>query len=66
MREIFAAHNITARPEAMQYLIAHLGGDRGVSRQELEKLALYVGDGGTVDESAALDARRRQRRADDG
>jgi DNA polymerase-3 subunit delta len=55
-REIFAAHKITARSEAMQYLIAHLGGDRGVSRQELEKLALYVGDGGTVDEATALDA----------
>lgn len=55
-REIFAAHKIAARPEAMQYLLSHLGGDRGVSRQELEKLALYVGDGGTVDETAALDA----------
>jgi DNA polymerase-3 subunit delta len=55
-REVFAAHKITARPEAMQYLISHLGGDRGISRQELEKLALYVGDGGTVDETAALDA----------
>lgn len=55
-REIFAAHKITARPEAMQYLVSHLGGDRGISRQELEKLALYVGDGGTVDEAAALDA----------
>lgn len=55
-REVFASHKITARPEAMQYLVSHLGGDRGISRQELEKLALYVGDGGTVDESAALDA----------
>lgn len=55
-REIFAAHKIAARPEAMQYLVSHLGGDRGISRQELEKLALYVGDGGTVDEAAALDA----------
>lgn len=55
-REIFAAHKIAARPEAMQYLIAHLGGDRGVSRQEIEKLALYVGDGGTVDDAAALAA----------
>jgi DNA polymerase III subunit delta len=55
-REVFAAHKIVARPEAMQYLVGHLGGDRGVSRQELEKLALYVGDGGTVDEAAALDA----------
>ncbi|HWE74160.1 MAG TPA: DNA polymerase III subunit delta [Stellaceae bacterium] len=55
-REIFTAHKITARPEAMQYLVSHLGGDRGISRQELEKLALYVGDGGTVDETAAFDA----------
>lgn len=55
-REVFAAHKIAARPEAMQYLVSHLGGDRGVSRQELEKLALYVGEGGTVDEAAALDA----------
>jgi DNA polymerase-3 subunit delta len=31
--------------EALAYLIAHLGGDRGVTRQELEKLALYVGPG---------------------
>jgi DNA polymerase-3 subunit delta len=29
--------------EALAYLIAHLGGDRGVTRQELEKLALYIG-----------------------
>ncbi|HEY3918453.1 MAG TPA: DNA polymerase III subunit delta [Stellaceae bacterium] len=55
-REVFAAHKIAARPEALQYLVSHLGGDRGISRQELEKLALYVGDGGTVDEAAALDA----------
>src|SRR5262249_18358256 len=55
-REVFAAHKITARPEAMQYLVAHLGGDRGVSRQELEKLALYVGDGGIIDENAAVAA----------
>ena len=53
---MFAAHKITARPDAMQYLVAHLGGDRGISRQELEKLALYVGDGGTVDEQATLAA----------
>jgi DNA polymerase-3 subunit delta len=55
-REVFASHKITARPDAMQYLVAHLGGDRGISRQELEKLALYVGDGGTVDEQATLAA----------
>jgi DNA polymerase-3 subunit delta len=55
-REVFAAHKISARPDAMQYLAAHLGGDRGISRRELEKLALYVGDGGVVDEEAVMAA----------
>lgn len=49
-RELLGAHKITVKPEAVQYLAAHLGGDRQVSRRELEKLALYVGDGGTVGE----------------
>jgi DNA polymerase III subunit delta len=49
-REILGAHNIELRPEALQYLAAHLGGDRQVSRRELEKLALYVGDGGKAGE----------------
>ena len=31
--------------EALDYLVANLGGDRGVTRQELGKLALYVGPG---------------------
>jgi DNA polymerase-3 subunit delta len=31
--------------EALGYLLAHMGGDRGVTRQELEKLALYMGPG---------------------
>lgn len=55
-REVLGAHRVTATPEAMQYLLAHLGGDRGVSRQELEKLALYAGDGGRVDGAAAMAA----------
>jgi DNA polymerase III subunit delta len=51
-RDVLTAHNIRIRPEAMQYLTAHLGGDRQLSRRELEKLALYVGDGGEVGEEA--------------
>ena len=47
-RDMLGAHGIKIRPEAVQYLTARLGGDRQVSRRELEKLALYVGDGGTV------------------
>ena len=53
-REIMAARNIKVAPAAMQYLSLHLGGDRGISRQEIEKLALYVGDGGTVGEDEAI------------
>ncbi len=55
-REVLGARNIQLRPEATQYLIAHLGGDRQVSRRELEKLALYVGDGGRVGENEVTQA----------
>lgn len=34
---------LTATPEARAFLLDSLGGDRGVSRSELEKLLLYVG-----------------------
>ena len=63
-REVLGAHRVTASGEAMAYLATHLGGDRLLSRGELEKLALYAGDGGTVGldevrasigDSAALD-----------
>jgi len=48
VREIMGAHKIRVDDEATAYLVDHLGGDRGLSRRELEKLALYAGDGGTV------------------
>jgi len=51
-REVLGARKISVTPDAMQYLVQNLGGDRQVSRQELEKLALYAGDGGRVDEPA--------------
>lgn len=56
VREVARAHRITLAPDAVPYLVASLGGDRALSRRELEKLALYAGDGGTVsrDEAAAL------------
>jgi DNA polymerase III subunit delta len=63
-REVLGAHRVTASGEAMAYLATHLGGDRLLSRGELEKLALYAGDGGSVGldevrasigDSAALD-----------
>jgi DNA polymerase-3 subunit delta len=43
------AHRITASADATQYLVEHLGNDRLVTRSELEKLALYAGDGGRVE-----------------
>ena len=46
--EVMGVRKIRVADEARAYLVDNLGGDRGVSRQELEKLALYAGDGGTV------------------
>jgi DNA polymerase III subunit delta len=39
------AHGMAIAEEAMDYLASHLGADRGVTRSELEKLALYKGAG---------------------
>src|SRR6185437_3026273 len=46
IRESLAAHRVTASRDAVDFLAAHLGGDRLLTRSELEKLALYAGDGG--------------------
>ena len=43
------AHRITASNDATQYLVEHLGNDRRVTRSELEKLALFAGEGGRVE-----------------
>jgi DNA polymerase III subunit delta len=49
VRETLAAHRITASRDAVDFLVGHLGGDRLLTRAELEKLALYAGDGGRVE-----------------
>jgi DNA polymerase III subunit delta len=41
--EWLAVHRLSAGPEVVDDLVARMGNDRGVSRQELEKLALYLG-----------------------
>ncbi len=41
VREVMGQHELQTSPDAMSYLLDHLGGDRMVSRSELEKLALY-------------------------
>jgi len=45
---------VQADPGALSWLAGRLGEDRMQTRREVEKLALYVGPGGTVDEEAAL------------
>jgi DNA polymerase-3 subunit delta len=48
VREVMASHRVRVEEDAAAYLVDHLGGDRALSRGELEKLALYAGDGGAV------------------
>jgi DNA polymerase-3 subunit delta len=45
---------VSAEPTALAWLAQRLGEDRMLARREVEKLALYVGPGGRVDEAAAL------------
>lgn len=52
IRESLAAAGVTADAEALGWLVAHLGADRAATRQEVEKLALYVGNGGRADLAA--------------
>ncbi|MDX6750828.1 DNA polymerase III subunit delta [Geminicoccaceae bacterium 1502E] len=45
VRAGLAERGLRAEPEALELLAASLGGDRGVTRSELDKLALYMGPG---------------------
>ncbi|HYZ40288.1 MAG TPA: DNA polymerase III subunit delta [Stellaceae bacterium] len=49
IRETLAAERITVNRDAQEFLIEHLGGDRLLTRAELEKLALFSGFGGRVE-----------------
>jgi len=44
IKEVIEANNLTISKEAENHLVAHLGADRALSRNELEKLSLYVQD----------------------
>lgn len=46
--EELKAAGLAAEPDAMGYLMGHLGGDRRLTRAELAKLALYMGGPGKV------------------
>ena len=48
VRSVLGERRVRASAEAQDYLIGHLGSDRGLSRAELGKLALYAGEGGEV------------------
>jgi len=49
VREALAADKVGLTPEALQVFVARLPKERGVARQEVERLALYIGPGsGTV------------------
>ncbi len=48
VHETLSDHELRASPEAIAFLVANLGGDRAVTRRELEKLALYKGEPGVV------------------
>ncbi|HZS83126.1 MAG TPA: DNA polymerase III subunit delta [Stellaceae bacterium] len=54
VRETLGRHRIGIAGDALSYLVAHLGNDRLVTRSELEKLALYAGDGGRVELADAV------------
>lgn len=45
VRALLAEHGLEATPDAFDHLTAHLGGDRALTRGEIEKLALYLGPG---------------------
>lgn len=54
IRDTLGAHGVSADSDATAYLCDNLGGDRMITRSELEKLALYVGDGATASLADAL------------
>ncbi len=54
--ETLERHGLTTSPDALAFLGGHLGSDRGVSRMELEKLALYMGKPGRVELDDAMAA----------
>jgi DNA polymerase-3 subunit delta len=45
VRKTLSDAGLRAAPDALDYLVENLGGDRGVTRSELDKLLLYLGEG---------------------
>jgi DNA polymerase-3 subunit delta len=53
LRGLFEAEHVAVAPDALDWLVQHAGSDRGMVRSEVEKLALFAGDGGRIDVVAA-------------
>jgi len=49
IREVMTAHGLRIAPDAEDLLVARLGADRGMSRGEIDKLALYCMDRQTIE-----------------
>ena len=49
IRDACAAHRIRISRDASDFLVEHLGGDRLLTRAEIDKLTLYAGDGGQIE-----------------
>ncbi|MFT8675053.1 MAG: DNA polymerase III subunit delta [Acetobacter sp.] len=47
--KMLGAHQVRIDPDALHWLTTRLGADRAAARSEVEKLALYAGDGGRLD-----------------
>ncbi len=56
IHDVLAGASLSAAPDAIAYLSENLGSDRGISRSELEKLALYAhgADQVTLDDAMAV------------
>ncbi|MGD9507698.1 MAG: DNA polymerase III subunit delta [Geminicoccaceae bacterium] len=44
VRSLLQEHGLRAEPDALAFLDGHLGSDRGITRAEIAKLALYMAD----------------------
>lgn len=54
IQEICRTHHLTITPDARRHLVDNLGSDRLVSRRELDKLVLYLGESRHITESDVL------------
>lgn len=56
VRAGLADAGVSVEPDALIWIASQLGSDRALTRQEIEKLVLYAGPGGSIDLEAATAA----------